>query len=74
MKNSLYRKFKNLFNKDAENAWFSPGRHNHPTIAHSSQFIRGFLARVPRFVWRNIGLAESPYPPLDAAVTQEGRS
>ncbi|MEV5967516.1 DUF3137 domain-containing protein [Kribbella sp. NPDC051952] len=55
-------------------AWFSPGRHNHPTIAHSSQFIRGFLARVPRFVWRNIGLAESPYPPLDAPVTQDGRS
>jgi galactokinase len=28
MKKNLYREFKNLFNKDAENAWFSPGRVN----------------------------------------------
>jgi hypothetical protein len=55
-------------------AWFSPGTHDHPTIAHSSLFIRGFLARIPRFVWRNIGLSDSPYPPLDAATPQDGRS
>jgi galactokinase len=28
MKNSLYREFKNIFNKEAENAYFSPGRVN----------------------------------------------
>ncbi|MBS1527290.1 MAG: galactokinase [Bacteroidetes bacterium] len=28
MKNDLYREFKNIFNKEAENAWFSPGRVN----------------------------------------------
>lgn len=28
MKNNLYREFKNLFNKEAENAYFSPGRVN----------------------------------------------
>jgi galactokinase len=28
MKNNLYREFKGLFNKDAENAYFSPGRVN----------------------------------------------
>ena len=48
-------------------AWFSAGVHNQPTIAHCSVFLRGFLARIPRFVWRNVGLADSPYPPLDAA-------
>ena len=44
-------------------AWFSPGVHSQPAIAHSSLFLRGFLARVPRFVWRNLGLPDSPYPP-----------
>ncbi|TDD18523.1 hypothetical protein E1218_25820 [Kribbella turkmenica] len=47
-------------------AWFSPGVHDQPTIAHSSAFLRGFLARIPRFVWRNLGLADSPYPPVAA--------
>jgi galactokinase len=28
MKNNLYREFKNIFNKEAENAYFSPGRVN----------------------------------------------
>jgi len=32
-------------------AWFSPGVHSQPVIAHSSVFLRGFLARIPRFVW-----------------------
>jgi hypothetical protein len=50
-------------------AWFAPGTHSHGTIAHCSSFLRGFLARVPRFVWRNLGLADSPYPPLDPAPT-----
>ncbi|MEU4292862.1 hypothetical protein AB0E63_31955 [Kribbella sp. NPDC026596] len=44
-------------------AWFSPGVHSQPAIAHNSLFLRGFLARVPRFVWRNLGLPDSPYPP-----------
>ncbi|WP_433158606.1 hypothetical protein [Kribbella sp. CA-247076] len=48
-------------------AWFSPGDHNQPTIAHCSLFLRGFLARIPRFVWRNLGLPDSPYPTVDAA-------
>ena len=48
-------------------AWFSVGAHNQPTIAHSSLFLRGFLARIPRFVWRNLGLADSPYPALESA-------
>ncbi|GAB2650687.1 hypothetical protein [Kribbella swartbergensis] len=46
-------------------AWFSVGDHNQPTVAHSSEFLRGFLARIPRFVWRNLGLPDAPYPPLD---------
>jgi hypothetical protein len=48
--------------------WFSPGQHSHPTIAHCSAFIRGFLSRIPRFVWRDLGLPDTPYPPLDTAV------
>ncbi|MGW6280268.1 DUF3137 domain-containing protein [Kribbella sp. NPDC055071] len=60
------------FSIAGEWAWFSAGVHNHPTIAHHSLFLRGFLARIPRFVWRNIGLPESPYPPLEA-TPQEGR-
>jgi hypothetical protein len=52
-------------------AWFSAGVHNQPTIAHCSLFLGGFLARIPRFVWRNLGLPESPYPALEPA--QSGR-
>ena len=50
------------FRIEEEWAWFSPGEHSQPAIAHSSEFLRGFLARVPRFVWRNLGLPDSPYP------------
>lgn len=46
-------------------AWFAVGVHSQPTIAYSSVFLRGFLARIPRFVWRNLGLPEAPYPPLE---------
>ncbi len=53
-------------------AWFAVGAHSQPTIAHSSVFLRGFLARIPRFVWRNLGLAEAPYPPLDAPAVPRG--
>jgi len=42
-------------------AWFSPGVHSQPAIAHSSLFLHGFLARIPRFVWRNLGLPDAPY-------------
>jgi hypothetical protein len=42
--------------------WFYPGMHSQPAIAHSSWFLRGFLARIPRFVWRNLGLPDAPYP------------
>jgi len=47
-------------------AWFSAGVHNQPAIAHCSLFLGGFLARIPRFVWRNLGLPESPYPALES--------
>ncbi|MEV8371790.1 hypothetical protein AB0P21_03585 [Kribbella sp. NPDC056861] len=50
-------------------AWFETGVHSQDVIGHSSQFLRGFLARVPRFVWRNLGLEESPYPPIEPAPT-----
>ncbi len=43
-------------------AWFSVGTHDHQTIARNSFFIRDFLARIPRFVWKNLGLQDSPYP------------
>ncbi|MFC9691125.1 hypothetical protein ACFTSF_21415 [Kribbella sp. NPDC056951] len=43
-------------------AWFEAGRHDHQTIARCSYFLRDFLARVPRFVWKNLGLQDSPYP------------
>jgi hypothetical protein len=43
--------------------WFSTGVHNQPAIAHSSYFLRGFLSRIPRFAWRNLGLPDTPYPP-----------
>ncbi|MEU4191945.1 hypothetical protein AB0E69_08615 [Kribbella sp. NPDC026611] len=46
--------------------WFSPGEHSHQAIAHCSAFVRGFLARIPRFVWRNLGLPDAPYPQLDS--------
>jgi hypothetical protein len=42
-------------------------------IAHSSRFLREFLAGVTRFVWRDLGLPESPYPPLDAVTAPGGR-
>ncbi|MFG1911364.1 hypothetical protein [Kribbella sp. NPDC048928] len=45
--------------------WFSPGEHSQPTIAHCSAYLRGFLGRVPRFVWRNLGLPDTPYPALE---------
>ncbi|MEV6890210.1 MULTISPECIES: hypothetical protein [Kribbella] len=47
--------------------WFSPGEHSQPAIAHCSAYLRGFLGRVPRFVWRNLGLADTPYPALDSS-------
>ena len=47
--------------------WFSPGVHSQPSIAHCSLFLRGFLGRIPRFVWKNLGLADAPYPRLDSA-------
>ncbi|MGC4938784.1 hypothetical protein [Kribbella sp. DT2] len=53
--------------------WFSPGQHHETVIAHSSRFLREFLAGVPRFVWRDLGLADSPYPPLDAVTAPGGR-
>jgi hypothetical protein len=43
-------------------AWFQVGAHDHQTIARSSHFIRDFLSRIPRFVWKNLGLQDSPYP------------
>lgn len=45
--------------------WFSPGEHHQTTIAHSSRFLREFLAGIPRFVWRDLGLSDAPYPRLD---------
>ncbi|MFI7062498.1 hypothetical protein ACIBL3_16060 [Kribbella sp. NPDC050124] len=47
--------------------WFSPGQHSHLVIAHCSAFLNGFLTRIPRFVYRNLGLPEHPYPALDPA-------
>lgn len=47
--------------------WFSPPGHSQPVIAHSGQFLRGFLARIPRFVWRNLGLPDAPYAPPEPA-------
>jgi hypothetical protein len=43
-------------------AWFSVDVHSQPVIAHCSLFLRGFLSRIPRFVWQNVGLADTPYP------------
>jgi hypothetical protein len=48
--------------------WFSPGEHSQPAIAFCSAYLRGFLGRVPRFVWRNLGLAEAPYPPVETTA------
>ncbi|GAB3821748.1 hypothetical protein [Kribbella italica] len=53
--------------------WFAPGDHSQVSIAHNSRFLREFLAGVPRFVWRDLGLAESPYPPLDTVAVPGGR-
>ncbi|MFI5733608.1 hypothetical protein ACIA49_26070 [Kribbella sp. NPDC051587] len=44
-------------------AWFEPGRHDHQTIARNSLILRDFLAWIPRFVWKNLGLQDAPYPP-----------
>ncbi|MEV6286171.1 hypothetical protein [Kribbella sp. NPDC051770] len=46
-------------------AWFSPGEHSQQSVAHSSRFLREFLAGVPRFVWRDLGMSDAPYPRLD---------
>jgi len=43
--------------------WFEAGRHDHQTIARNSLILRDFLAGIPRFVWKNLGLQDSPYPP-----------
>jgi hypothetical protein len=45
--------------------WFAPGEHSEAAIAHSSRFIRHFLAGIPRFVWRDLGMSDAPYPRLD---------
>ncbi|MET7280425.1 hypothetical protein ABZS29_19470 [Kribbella sp. NPDC005582] len=42
--------------------WFQVPRHDHQTIGRCSYFIRDFLSRIPRFVWKNLGLQDSPYP------------
>ncbi|WP_405059503.1 hypothetical protein OG474_43185 [Kribbella sp. NBC_01505] len=42
--------------------WFEAGRHDHQTIARNSAILRDFLAWIPRFVWKNLGLQDSPYP------------
>ncbi|HEY3562274.1 MAG TPA: hypothetical protein VGL05_32625 [Kribbella sp.] len=54
------------FRIEGEWVWFSPGEHSQPAIAHCSAYLRGFLGRVPRFVWRNLGLPDTPFHPLDA--------
>ncbi|TDD57897.1 hypothetical protein E1263_21645 [Kribbella antibiotica] len=43
-------------------AWFQVSTHDHQTIARNSYFFRDFLAWIPRFVWKNVGLQDSPYP------------
>ncbi|ONI73815.1 hypothetical protein BWI15_10370 [Kribbella sp. ALI-6-A] len=45
--------------------WFAPGTHDPALVAHSSHFIRHFLAGIPRFVWRDLGMSDAPYPRLD---------
>ena len=42
--------------------WCRPGEHSQPAIAFCSAYLRGFLGWVPRFVWRNLGLPDTPYP------------
>lgn len=54
-------------------AWFAQGEHSHQAIAHSSLFLGGFLARIPRFVWRNLGLPDSPYAPVDPPLVPGNR-
>ncbi|WP_433016013.1 hypothetical protein [Kribbella sp. CA-294648] len=46
-------------------AWFEVDVHSQEVIGHSSHFLRGFLARIPRFVWRNLGLQDTPYPAVE---------
>ncbi|WP_026163239.1 hypothetical protein [Kribbella catacumbae] len=46
-------------------AWFEVDVHSQEVIGANSHFLRGFLARIPRFTWRNLGLQDSPYPPID---------
>ncbi|MEV6414244.1 hypothetical protein [Kribbella sp. NPDC051718] len=58
------------FEFDGDWVWFSPGQHSHEVIEHSSAFLNGFLARVPRFVWRNLGLPDTRYPALLSGVSQ----
>ncbi|TDW92339.1 hypothetical protein [Kribbella sp. VKM Ac-2566] len=48
--------------------WFTPGEHSQPAIAFCSAYLRGFLGRVPRFVWRNLGLPDTPYPSLETTA------
>ncbi|MEU8227332.1 hypothetical protein [Kribbella sp. NPDC048915] len=43
-------------------AWFTPREHSEPAVAFCSEYLRGFLGRIPRFVWRNLGLPDTPYP------------
>lgn len=50
------------FRIEGDWVWFAPGEHSQPAIAFCSAYLRGFLGRVPRFVWRNLGLPDTPYP------------
>jgi hypothetical protein len=58
------------FRIEGEWVWFSPGEHSQPAIAHCSAYLRGFLGGVPRFVWRNLGLTESPFPALETSAAR----
>ncbi|WP_184842953.1 hypothetical protein [Kribbella solani] len=55
------------FRIEADWVWFSPGEHSQPAIAASSAFLYGFLGRIPRFVWRNLGLPDAPYAAPESA-------
>ncbi|GAA1576079.1 hypothetical protein GCM10009804_36020 [Kribbella hippodromi] len=58
------------FRIEADWVWFTPSEHSQPAIAASSAFLYGFLGRIPRFVWRNLGLPDAPYAaPAVAGVT-----
>jgi hypothetical protein len=56
------------FRIEGDWVWFTPGEHSQPAIAGCSAYLRGFLGRVPRFVWRNLGLPDTPYPALETTV------